>query len=94
VTRNLTVHFKRSAYLVTASPATLPLGGKPVRVHEWEDGRVEIYCNGQALPFTVFDEAAHQVRASQGWSPRARLLTRTPKRTFLLGREPDISTWR
>jgi hypothetical protein len=138
MTRNLTVHFKRSAYLVTASPATLPLGGKPVRVHEWEDGRIEIHCNGQAPPFTVFDknpqvtqgaivenkrldavlaliqsgqvqrdreatgfkethaapEGAHQVRASRGWSPRARLLTRTPKRTFLLGREPDISTWR
>jgi hypothetical protein len=53
---NLTVHFKRSAYLVTANPATLPLGGKPVRVHEWEDGRIEIHCNGQALPFTVFDK--------------------------------------
>jgi hypothetical protein len=56
MTRNLTVHFKRSAYLVTASPDTLPLGGKSVRVHEWEDGRIEIHCNGQALPFTVFDK--------------------------------------
>jgi hypothetical protein len=56
MTRNLTVHFKRSAYLVTANPETLPLGGKPVRVHEWEDGRVEIRCNGQTLPYTVYDK--------------------------------------
>ena len=63
MTRNLTVHFKRSAYLVTASPATLPLGGKPVRVHEWKDGRIEIPCNGQALPFTVFDRTRRSHRA-------------------------------
>jgi transposase len=31
---NLTVHFKRRAYLVTPTPGTLPLGGKTVRVHE------------------------------------------------------------
>ena len=56
MTRNLTVHFKRSAYLVTPSPDTTALAGKPVRVHEWEDGRVEIRCNGQVLPYTVFDK--------------------------------------
>jgi len=53
---NLTVHFKRRAYLVTPTPETLPLGGKTVRVHEWEDGRVEIHCEGRVLAHTVFDK--------------------------------------
>jgi hypothetical protein len=56
MTRNLLVHFKRSAYLVTPGPETNALGGKPVRVHEWEDGRIEIRCNGRTLPFTAFDK--------------------------------------
>ena len=56
MTRNLVVHFKRSAYLVTPGPDTNALRGEPVRVHEWEDGRIEIHCNGRALPFTSFDK--------------------------------------
>ena len=56
MTRNLVVHFKRSAYLITSSPDTNALAGKLVRVHEWEDGRIEIHCDGRALPFTVFDK--------------------------------------
>ncbi len=56
MTRNLVVHFKRSAYLITPGPDTSALGGKPVRVHEWEDGRIEIHCDGRALPFTNFDK--------------------------------------
>ena len=34
-----------------------------MRVHEWEDGRVEIRCNGQTLPYTVYDKNPH---VSQG----------------------------
>jgi len=56
MTRNLVVHFKRSAYLVTPGPDIHALRGEPVRVHEWEDGRIEIHCNGRALPFTSFDK--------------------------------------
>ena len=56
MTRNLVVHFKRSAYLVTPGPDTHALRGEPVRVHEWEDGRIEIHCNGRALPFARFDK--------------------------------------
>jgi len=53
---NLTVHFKRRAYLVTPSKETLPLGRTTVRVHEWEDGRVEIHWEGRVLAHTVFDK--------------------------------------
>ena len=56
MTRNLTVHFKRRAYLVAPTPETLPLGGREVTVHEWEDGRIEIHCEGRILPFVVFDK--------------------------------------
>ena len=56
MTRNLLVHFKRSAYLITPGPETNALAGKRVRVHEWADGRIEIHCNGRTLPFTAFDK--------------------------------------
>ena len=56
MTRNLTVHFKRRAYLVTPTPDTLPLGGKEVSVHEWEDGRIELHCEGRVLPYNIFDK--------------------------------------
>jgi hypothetical protein len=34
-----------------SGPSTLPLGGKRLRVHEWEGGRVEIHAgrDGAAL---------------------------------------------
>jgi hypothetical protein len=27
-----------------------------VRVHEWEDGRVELRCEGHLLPYSIFDK--------------------------------------
>ncbi len=56
MSRDLVVHFKRRAYLVTPTWETLPLGGKAVRVHEWEDGRVELHCEGRVLPYSIFDK--------------------------------------
>jgi hypothetical protein len=56
LSRNLTVHFKRVTYLVEPSPDILPLGGKRVRVYEWEDGRVEIHAEGRSLPYSIFDQ--------------------------------------
>lgn len=52
MSRNLTVHFKRVTYLVEPGPQTLPLRGKRVQVREWEDGRVEILCEGKSLPYS------------------------------------------
>ena len=30
--------------------------GKMLRVHEWEDGRVELRCEGRLLPYSIFDK--------------------------------------
>jgi hypothetical protein len=59
LSRNLTVHFKRVTYLVEPGPDTSHLGGKRVRVYEWEDGRVEIHAEGRSLPYSIFDENPH-----------------------------------
>ena len=59
LSRSLTVHFKRVTYLVEPGPDTSPLGGKRVRVYEWEDGRVEIHAEGRSLPYSVFDQNPH-----------------------------------
>ncbi len=56
MSRNLVVHFKRVSYLVEPCPETLPFSGKRVRVFEWEDGRVEIRCEGRLLPASPFDK--------------------------------------
>jgi hypothetical protein len=59
LSRNLTVHFKRVTYLVEPGPDTSPLGGKRVRVYEWEDGRVEIRAGERSLPYLIFDQNPH-----------------------------------
>jgi transposase len=56
MSRNLVVHFKRITYLVEPGLETLRFAGKRVRVFEWEDGRVEIRCEGQLLPYSLFDK--------------------------------------
>jgi len=56
MSRNLVVHFKRVSYLVEPGRETLPFAGKRVRVFEWEDGRVEIRCEGRLLPCSPFDK--------------------------------------
>ena len=44
------------AYLVASGPDTLPLAGKPIRVFQWEDGRVELQHQGRKLPYSVFEK--------------------------------------
>jgi hypothetical protein len=56
MSRNLVVHFKRITYLVKPGRETLRFAGKRVRVFEREDGRVEIRCEGQLLPYSPFDK--------------------------------------
>ena len=56
MSRNLVVHFKRVTYLVTPSPTTTPLGGTTVQIRQWSDGRVDIYCGVQNLPYAIFDK--------------------------------------
>ena len=64
LSRSLTVHFKRVTYLVEPGPDTSPLGGKRVRVYEWEDGRVEIHAEGRSLPYSIFDQNPHVTQGS------------------------------
>ena len=62
--RNLTLNYERVTNLIEPSPETLPLAGERARVHEHEDGRVEVRHAGQLLPCRVFfDKAPH---VSQG----------------------------
>ena len=56
LSRNLSVHFKNKLYLVEPSPNHMRLAKKKCRVHEWGDGRVEIWCDGQRLPCEEFDK--------------------------------------
>jgi hypothetical protein len=53
------VHFKRVTYLIEPTKETRPLAGKRVQVHESDDGKVEISCQGIWLPYSVFDKHPH-----------------------------------
>jgi len=53
---NLAVHYKSTTYLAEPGPATTPLAGKRVRVHEWADGRVEIRAGEKSLPYSLFGD--------------------------------------
>jgi hypothetical protein len=53
---NLTVHYKRKTYLVERTKENALLARKRVVVHEWEDGRVELHCEGRQLPYSLFDK--------------------------------------
>jgi hypothetical protein len=58
MTANLVVHFERRSYVITPTTDTRPLSGRrrPVEVHQWADGRLEIVCDGKSLPYTIVDE--------------------------------------
>ena len=62
LSKNLTLHYKRVTYLVEPGPETLPLGGNRCRVHEYEDGRIEVRHEGQLLPCRVFGDPAPRVQ--------------------------------
>ncbi len=54
LSKNLTLHYKRVTYLVEPGPETLPLAGERCRVHEHEDGRIEVFHGRERLPCRVF----------------------------------------
>ena len=65
LSRNLTVHYRRVVYLVEPGPETFPLAGERCRVHEHEDGRIEIRHAGLLLPYRVhFDHNQHVTQAA------------------------------
>jgi len=61
LTQNLTVHYKRTLYVVESSPAALAARGHLVDVHELIDGTVRIRHGIAELPATPFRKAG-QVR--------------------------------
>ena len=54
LSRNLTIHYKRVIYLVEPGPETLTLAGERCRVHEHEDGRIEVRHANKPLACSVF----------------------------------------
>ncbi len=61
LSRNLTIHYKRVMYLVEPDPETQALAGQRCRVHEHEDGRVEVRHANKPLPCSVFFDKAPRV---------------------------------
>ncbi len=62
LSRNLTFHYKRVMDLVEPGPETLPLAGERCRVHEHDDGRVEVRHANTPLPCSVFFDKAPRVQ--------------------------------
>jgi hypothetical protein len=62
LSKNLTLHYKRVMYLVEPGPETLLLAGERCRVHEHEDGRIEVRHEGQLLPCRVFVDPEPRVQ--------------------------------
>ena len=56
LTQNLTVHYRRTLYVVDASAAALALRGRRVEVHDAEDGTVTIRHGAIELAATPFRE--------------------------------------
>lgn len=56
LTKNLTLCYRKLLILVEPGPETRSLAGRRVQVYEWEDGHIEVVCDGRALPFKVFDK--------------------------------------
>ena len=64
LSRNLTISYKRVMYLVEPGPETQTLAGQRCRVHEHEDGRVEVRHANKPLPCSIFFDTIPRV--SQG----------------------------
>jgi transposase len=71
LSRNLTLHDKRAIYLVEPGPETLRLAGERCRVHEHEDGRIEIFHGRQPLPCRLFADPEPRVRQADVRRPQA-----------------------
>lgn len=65
LSRSLTLNYKRVIYLVEPGLETLSLIGERCRIHEREDGQVEIRHAGRQLPHRVFfDKHPHVSQAA------------------------------
>jgi hypothetical protein len=57
LTTNLTIHYRRSLYLVEDTLVARAAAGKQVDVHECDDGTVLIRCGGEKLQATAVRKA-------------------------------------
>jgi hypothetical protein len=64
LSRDLTFHYKNVVYLVEPRPETLALAGQRCRVHEHEDGRIEVHHATGQLPCSIFLDKTPRI--SQG----------------------------
>lgn len=53
ITNTLTVHYKRDLYVLEDSEFTRRFRGARAEIHEYEDGTVEIQCQGHAIPYRI-----------------------------------------
>jgi hypothetical protein len=63
ISQELTVSYRTGMFLIDPSPETMSLRGRPCRVHADADGRVEIRCEGQRLPFRAFEQLRRVTQA-------------------------------
>ena len=76
VSRNLTLHYKRTLYVLEPTPETHDLKGKRVQIFEDDDGNVSIRANGAKLAVRPFSK-----------EPRARMVKKFEKEiSHLFGR--------
>jgi hypothetical protein len=59
MSRNLVVHYKKVSHLIEPTAEILNFGRRKVRIHAWENGRVEIHCDGRKLPYSALDQHPH-----------------------------------
>jgi hypothetical protein len=63
ISQELTVSYRTGMFLIDPSPETMSLRGRSCRVHADADGRVEIRCEGQRLPFRAFEQLRRVTQA-------------------------------
>lgn len=64
LSKDLVLQFKSVQYHIEVVPETRELKGKRCRVYRWSDGRVMIRCEGQGLPYSIFDKNQRVKRAA------------------------------
>ncbi len=55
VSNRLTLQYDRNLYLITDQPERRPLIHRYIEVAEYPDGRIELWADGAALPYIVYD---------------------------------------
>lgn len=55
VSQSLTLQYDKVIYLLANLPAHRRLIGRTIEVAEYPDGRIELWTDGAALPYSVFD---------------------------------------